>query len=77
MRYFDGAQVRAIEIGRTTGEVVDLGDEIAMAVAAVGGERAPAADAEDGYWSVALCEAAQQSIERRCEIDLKAFRSIT
>ncbi len=73
LRRFDGEQVREVDVGGTTGELVDLSDEIAMAVATVKGERRPAAGAEDGYWSVALCEAAQQSIAQRREIDLTSL----
>ena len=74
LRFAVGEDAQDIDVGSKTGELVDLGDEIRMAVETVRGERAAAADATDGYWSVALCEAAQQSIERGVEVDLAPFR---
>lgn len=70
LRFFDGAEVKTLDVGSSTGELVDLGDEIAMAAAVVRGEREPAAGPRDGYWSVALCEAAQRSIESGSEVSI-------
>lgn len=67
LKYFDGEEVHQIELKRRTGELVDLEDEIAMAVGAVRDGRAPTATGEDGYWSVALCEAAGESIRKGAE----------
>lgn len=63
LRAFDGEQVQDITIDKITGEVFELEDQIAMLVRAIR-EGAPlSCRAEDGRWSVAMCLAAQQSVE--------------
>ncbi len=63
LRAFDGEQMHEIKIGKITGEVFELEDQVAMLVRAVrdGGELS--CGAEDGRWSVAMCLAAQQSVD--------------
>ena len=73
LRVLENDQVQTLDVGASTGELVDLGDEIAMAAAAVRGEREPAAGPRDGYWSVALCEAAQRSIESGREVEIEGI----
>jgi myo-inositol 2-dehydrogenase/D-chiro-inositol 1-dehydrogenase len=63
LRGFDGEQVREIPITRTTGELFELEDQIAMLAAAVRDNRPLSCTAEDGRWSVAMCLAAQQSVD--------------
>ena len=50
-------------IDRPTGEVYELVDQMAMMVRAVREGGPPAVTGEDGRWSVALCLAAQRSVE--------------
>ena len=69
-RAFDGEQVQQIQIDKITGEVFELEDQMAMLVRAIrrGGELS--CSAADGRWSVAMCLAAQQSVEigpARCD----------
>jgi myo-inositol 2-dehydrogenase / D-chiro-inositol 1-dehydrogenase len=63
LRAFDGENVRQIPIDKITGEVFELEDQMAMLVRAIreGGNLSCSAD--DGRWSVAMCLAAQQSVE--------------
>jgi myo-inositol 2-dehydrogenase/D-chiro-inositol 1-dehydrogenase len=63
LRAFDGEQVQQIQIDKVTGEVFELEDQMAMLVRAVrqGGELS--CSASDGRWSVAMCLAAQESVE--------------
>lgn len=63
LRAFDGEQVQKIQIDKVTGEVFELEDEMAMLVRAIreGGELM--CSAVDGRWSVAMCLAAEQSVE--------------
>jgi myo-inositol 2-dehydrogenase/D-chiro-inositol 1-dehydrogenase len=63
LRVFDGEQVRDIKIDKITGAVFELEDEMAMLVRSIreGGDLS--CSGEDGRWSVAMCLAAQQSVE--------------
>jgi myo-inositol 2-dehydrogenase / D-chiro-inositol 1-dehydrogenase len=63
LRYNDGETVSDVPLARSSGEVFELEDEIAMMVRAVRAGVRPAATGEDGRWSVGLCCAAQRSVE--------------
>jgi myo-inositol 2-dehydrogenase / D-chiro-inositol 1-dehydrogenase len=71
LRAFDGEQVRQIPIDKITGEVFELEDEMAMLVRAIQAGGQLSCSAEDGRWSVAMCLAAQESVEsgRQVRID--------
>jgi myo-inositol 2-dehydrogenase/D-chiro-inositol 1-dehydrogenase len=64
LKYFDGQDVMEIPFNRPTGEVFELEDEMAMLVEAVRGGRPLSCTGEDGRWSVAMCLAAQQSVDQ-------------
>jgi myo-inositol 2-dehydrogenase/D-chiro-inositol 1-dehydrogenase len=64
LRAFDGETVKDIPIDKITGEVFELEDEIALVARAVRDGGPLEADGQDGRWSVAMCVAAVQSIER-------------
>ncbi len=59
----DGENVREIPIEKITGEVFELEDQIAMVVHAVREGEPLKTTGEDGKWSVAMCVAAQKSVE--------------
>ena len=61
--YHDGKEKRDIPITKITGEVYELEDEMAMMVRTVRTGEPVAATGEDGRWSVALCLAAQHSVD--------------
>ena len=74
LKYFDGQQIQDVALKRPTGEVFELQDEIAAVVRAVrDGEPLPATG-EDGLWSVALCQAAQESIRRDAVVLLAGLK---
>lgn len=73
LQYFDGAKVHDIPLAKPTGEVYELEEEIATVVRAVRDGAPLAATGADGSWSVGLCQAAQESIERETAISLKDF----
>ncbi len=63
LKYFDGERVHEVPIGKTTGEVFELVDEInAMAASVRDGAPLPASG-EDGRWSVMMCLRAQESVD--------------
>jgi myo-inositol 2-dehydrogenase/D-chiro-inositol 1-dehydrogenase len=62
LRAFDGEEVREIPLVKTTGEVFELEDQMALMASAVRGEARLSADGNDGAWSVAMCLAAEQSV---------------
>jgi myo-inositol 2-dehydrogenase/D-chiro-inositol 1-dehydrogenase len=59
----DGVQVTNVPIAKITGEVYELEDEMAMMIRAVREGVPVAATGTDGKWSVALCLAAQRSVD--------------
>jgi myo-inositol 2-dehydrogenase/D-chiro-inositol 1-dehydrogenase len=63
LRYHDGEKTVDIPITKITGEVYELEEEIATMVSAVRGNKSLAATGFDGRWSVALCLAAQHSVQ--------------
>jgi myo-inositol 2-dehydrogenase / D-chiro-inositol 1-dehydrogenase len=63
LKHHDGQAVLDVPIDKITGEIFELEDEMAMMVRAVREGTAPAATGEDGLWSVALCLAAQRSVD--------------
>ena len=63
LKAFDGQDVHEVAITRTTGELFELEDQIAMCVDAIRGGRPPACTGDDGKWAVAMCLATQRSIE--------------
>lgn len=70
LRAFDGEQLREVPIERSSGEVFELEEQVAVMVRAVRGQGALGADGEDGRWSVALCLAAAESVERGRPVEL-------
>lgn len=63
LRAFDGEQVQEIAIDKITGEVFELEDQVAMLVRGIRSGGGISCSAEDGRWSVAMCLAAQQSVD--------------
>ena len=59
----DETGVRDVPIDKITGEVYELEDQVAMMVRAIRGEAALATTGEDGRMSVAMCIAAQRSVD--------------
>jgi myo-inositol 2-dehydrogenase/D-chiro-inositol 1-dehydrogenase len=71
LRAFDGEIVQEIKIDKITGEVFELEDQMAMLVEAIRHGDALSCSAEDGRWSVAMCLAAQQSVDRRQPVAIR------
>ena len=59
----DGQNVSEIPIEKITGEVFELEDQIEMMVQAVRDDQPLRATGVDGMWSVAICLAAQKSVD--------------
>lgn len=70
LRAFDGERVFDIPVEKITGEVYELEDEIAMMVAAIRDNQPLSCSAMDGRQSVAVCIAAQRSVERGVPIPI-------
>jgi myo-inositol 2-dehydrogenase/D-chiro-inositol 1-dehydrogenase len=73
LRHHDGEKVTEVPITKITGEVYELEDEMAMMVGAVRDGAPIAATGEDGKWSVALCLAAQRSVDTGQVVSLADF----
>ena len=72
LRGFDGEQVRELPVSKITGELYELEDQIEMLVSAIHEKRSLTCTAEDGRWSVAMCLAAQESVDRGTVVALGA-----
>jgi myo-inositol 2-dehydrogenase/D-chiro-inositol 1-dehydrogenase len=73
LRYHDGDKTELVPIEKITGEVYELEDEVAMMVRAVRDGGPIAATGEDGRWAVALCLAAQRSVDTGAVVSLPEF----
>ncbi len=62
LRAYDGNEVVSVQIEKPTGELFELEDQIAMLVRAVRDDEPLTCTGEDGRWSVAMCLAAQTSV---------------
>ena len=71
LRAFDGENVETIPITKTTGEVFELEDQVAMMVRAIRERQSLEATGNDGKWSVAMCLAARQSVDRGRPVAMK------
>ena len=63
LRAFDGDKLENVPITEAAGELFELEGEIAMLVAAIREGRPLSCTGEDGKWSVAMCVAAQRSVD--------------
>jgi myo-inositol 2-dehydrogenase/D-chiro-inositol 1-dehydrogenase len=63
LKYHNGSESVDVPVAKPTGEVYELEDEMAMMVRAVRDGAPVAATGADGRWSVALCLAAQRSVD--------------
>ena len=63
LKVFDGETVHDRTPTKITGEVFELEDQIAAMAAAVREGTPLHADGADGRWSVAMCVAAQESVD--------------
>lgn len=70
LKVFDGEEVRQVEIERSAGELFELEDQVAMLVDAIRNDGPIACRGEDGLWSVAMCLAAQKSVDEKRPVDL-------
>lgn len=62
LKAFDGERLEEVPIEKTTGELFELEDQVAMLVRAVRDAAPLACTGEDGRWSVAMCLAAERSV---------------
>ncbi len=74
LKCLEGDQVHDVPLPKPTGELFELEQEMAMMVRAVADAAPIEASGLDGAWSVALCEAAQRSIETGREVWVADFK---
>lgn len=74
LKHLAGETLREVPIERMSGEVFELEDEMAMMVRVVREGATPRATAIDGRWSVGLCNAAQESVDRGTAVSLENLR---
>ncbi len=63
LRTFDGEEVKTEEITKVTGEVFELEDQVAALTSAIQQGTPLSCSGMDGRWSVAMCLAAQASVD--------------
>lgn len=71
--YGDHNGIEEIAFAKMTGEVVELEDQIAALVRSVNEGTEPPASGMDGRWSVAMCLAAQASVDRGAPVSIEDF----
>ena len=71
LRAFNGGDVIDVPIEKITGEVFELEDQMAMLVRAIRDGEPLSCTGEDGRWSVAMCLAAQRSVDMRRPVEIK------
>ena len=72
LRGRDG-DVEQMTIDSPSGELFELRREVERMVECACGDGTPAASGEDGFWSVGMCLAAQESVDRGTPVDLHEF----
>ena len=70
LKAFNGDTVEDVPIEKITGEVYELEDQMALMVSAVRDGQPLVTTGEDGMRSVAMCLAAQHSVETGKSVDL-------
>jgi myo-inositol 2-dehydrogenase/D-chiro-inositol 1-dehydrogenase len=70
LRAFDGERMTQVPIEKITGEIFELEDQMAMLVAAIRDGQPLTCTAEDGRWSVAMCLAAERSVETQAPVSI-------
>jgi myo-inositol 2-dehydrogenase/D-chiro-inositol 1-dehydrogenase len=73
LKVFDGERLVDQPLRRASGEVFELGEEIASCVRCVREGARPVADARDGLWSAGLCLVAEESIRRGRPLPVAEF----
>jgi myo-inositol 2-dehydrogenase/D-chiro-inositol 1-dehydrogenase len=73
LKHHDGQAVTEVAITRSSGEVFELEDEVAMVAAAVRDGAPVACTGQDGMWSVAMCLAAQRSVDTGAVVRMEEF----
>jgi myo-inositol 2-dehydrogenase/D-chiro-inositol 1-dehydrogenase len=73
LRYGLGDDVHEVEFDRSTGELLELADQIKMMVKCVRHGSTPICTGSDGRWSTLLCLATAESVESGKVIELDRF----
>ncbi len=72
LRAFDGEQVKTVPIEKMTGELFELEDQIQVVAAAIRDGGPLHCNGHDGRWSVAMCLAAQNSVDAGQPVPISA-----
>lgn len=75
LRGFNGETVETIPIDKMSGELFELEDQIAMLTSAVRQGTPLACPGSEGRWSVAMCLAAQHSVDTNSPVQFQEFLS--
>ncbi|QEG43177.1 Gfo/Idh/MocA family protein [Roseimaritima ulvae] len=73
LRGFNGEAVEDISVGKVTGELFELEDQIQMLADVLKHDQPIACNADDGRWSVLLCLAAQESVDTQSIVRIDEF----
>ena len=73
LRYGLGDDIHTVTLENSTGELLELADQVADVVKCVREGSAPSCTGEDGRWSTLLCLAAQRSVDTGNIVSIKEF----
>jgi myo-inositol 2-dehydrogenase/D-chiro-inositol 1-dehydrogenase len=74
LRYGLSENVQEVSFEKSTGELLELADEVAAFVRSIQTGQPPPCTGNDGRWSTLLCLAAEESVRRRTELALPDFQ---
>jgi len=76
LRYGLGDSIEQMSFEKSTGELLELADEVAAFVHAIQTGQQPPCTGEDGRWSALLCLAAEESVRRGQELTLADYIAV-
>ncbi|MCH5375205.1 MAG: gfo/Idh/MocA family oxidoreductase, partial [Planctomycetes bacterium] len=77
LRYSVGDRLTEVPFEASTGEVVELAQQIDGFVGAIRDATPPAVSGSDGRWAVLLCQAAQAAVHSGTVVDVQQIQRLT
>jgi myo-inositol 2-dehydrogenase / D-chiro-inositol 1-dehydrogenase len=75
LRYGLAESIQEVTFEKTTGELLELADEVAAFVRSIQTGQSPPCSGHDGRWSTLLCLAAEESVRQGRELSLVQYAS--
>ena len=76
LRYGLGDSIQEMKFEKSTGELLELADEVAAFVHAIQSGQLPPCTGDDGRWSALMCLAAEESVRQQKELVLAEYAAV-